>query len=232
MLPNSEIVGKVLLDQRDGLINSLAKGATVIEMSSGVPGETAKIGLSLQERGISMIDAPVSGGVRKAATGELAIMVGGQAQTIESCMPLLKTMGTRVFTTGALGTGQAMKALNNLVSAAGFIAGIEALLIGKRVGLDPLKMVQILNASTGKNNSTEHKFAQFVLTREFNAGFSLDLMVKDVSIALGLSKESGTPAMLSSLTRELWAAASLEAGRGADHTAVTLLLEKLAGLKL
>lgn len=231
MLPNSEIVGQVLFDP-NGVSEGLAKGSTVVEMSSGVPSETVKLGARLAQCGVAMIDAPVSGGVRKAVTGELAIMAGGNEQTIAACTPVLKVMGTKIFATGALGTGQAMKALNNLVLAAGFVAGIEALLIGKRFGLDPANMVEILNASSGKNNSTENRFAQFVLSRSFDAGFSLELMVKDLSTALRMSKETNTPAMLSALTRELWAAAALYADRGADHTAVTLLLEKLAGTKL
>lgn len=228
MLPNSAIVEQVLFAP-DGVAAALKKGATVVEMSSGVPMQTAAMGQRLAERGIAMIDAPVSGGVRKAITGELAIMAGGDEKVIDACTPLLQSMGARIFKTGALGSGQAMKALNNLVSAAGFVAGIEALLIGKRFGLDPARMVEVLNASTGKNNSTEHKFAQFVLSRQFNAGFSLDLMVKDVSIALGLARETGTTALQSSVTRELWAAAGVELGKGADHTEVTKLLEKLAG---
>lgn len=228
MLPNSEIVEQVLFAP-EGVAAGLKKGAIVVEMSSGVPMQTAAMGRRLAERGIAMIDAPVSGGVRKAITGELAIMAGGDDKTVDACTPLLQSMGARIFRTGALGSGQAMKALNNLVSAAGFVAGIEALLIGKRFGLDPARMVEVLNASTGKNNSTEHKFAQFVLSRQFNAGFSLDLMVKDVSIALGLARETGTTAMQSSVTRELWAAAGVELGKGVDHTEVTKLLEKLAG---
>ena len=108
-------------------------------------------------------------------------------------------MGTSVLRTGAVGSGQAMKALNNLVSAGGFLIGIEALLIGQRFGLDPAVMVDVLNAATGMNNSTQKKFKQFVLSRKFDAGFTMGLLAKDLSIALQVGRETGTPAPLSAL---------------------------------
>src|SRR5665811_1771109 len=126
-------------------------------------------------------------------------------------------MGTTILRTGAVGSGQAMKALNNLVSAGGFLIGIEALLIGQRFGLDAEVMVDVLNAATGMNNSTQKKFKQFVLSRKFDSGFSLDLLVKDLSIALGVGRETGTPTPFSALCRELAASTALLLGPGADH---------------
>jgi 3-hydroxyisobutyrate dehydrogenase len=125
-----------------------------------------------------------------------------------------------------------MKALNNLVSAAGFLVGVEALLVGQRFGLDPATMVEVLNASTGRNNSTDRKFAQFVLSRGFDSGFGLDLMVKDLSIALQVARETGTAAPLSALCREMWAAAAATLGPGQDHTALARFSEGLAGVEL
>ena len=125
-----------------------------------------------------------------------------------------------------------MKALNNLVSAGGFLIGIEALIIGKRFGLDTETMVDVLNSSTGMNNSTQKKFKQFVLSGKYNAGFGLDLMVKDLSIALGIARDTNTPTPFSSLCREMWAASAQMLGPGQDHTAVAKLSEKLAGTVL
>jgi 3-hydroxyisobutyrate dehydrogenase len=116
-----------------------------------------------------------------------------------------------------------MKALNNLVSAGGYLIGIEALLIGQRFGLDPAKMVDVLNASTGMNNSTQKKFKEYVLSRRFDAGFGLDLMVKDLSIALEVGRETTTPTPFAALCREMWASAAAMLGPGADHTAVAKL---------
>ncbi len=114
-----------------------------------------------------MIDAPVSGGVPRARTGQLAIMVGGEDDVVAKVEAVLKPMGPSILRTGGVGSAHAMKALNNLVSAGGFLIGIEALLIGQRFGLDPALMVDVLNASTGMNNSTQKKFKQFVLSRSF-----------------------------------------------------------------
>src|SRR4029077_17035835 len=140
-----------------------------------------------------LIDAPVSGGVPRAKTGELAIMVGGDSAIIDSVMPVLSAMGTTVLRTGAVGSGQAMKALNNLVSTGGFLIGIEALLIGQRFGLDPGGMTGVLNAATGMNNSTQKKFKQFVLSRRFDAGFTMGLLAKDLSIAFQVGRETARP---------------------------------------
>jgi 3-hydroxyisobutyrate dehydrogenase len=137
-----------------------------------------------------------------------------------------------VLRTGAVGSGQAMKALNNLVSAGGFLIGIEALLIGSRFGLDPAVMVDVLNAATGMNNSSQKKFKQFVLSRSFASGFSLDLLVKDLSIAMQVGRETGTAAPFAALCRELAAAAATMLGPGADHTEFAKLSERLAGSEL
>jgi 3-hydroxyisobutyrate dehydrogenase len=231
MLPTSKIVRAVLLDG-EGVAAGLRPGAIVIDMSSGVPAETAAIARELAARNVAMIDAPVSGGVRKAVTGELAIMVGGDAAVAQQVDPVLRAMGKSVIRAGGIGSGQAMKALNNLVSAGGFLIGMEALLVGKKFGLDPAVMVDILNASTGMNNSTQVKFKQFVLSGAFNAGFSLDLMVKDVGIALDVAKSLDMNAPFSELCRNIWAAALADLGPGHDHTELARFAAKTAGVNL
>lgn len=228
MLPNSDIVRRVVLDGADSVLAAMPRGGVLIDMSSSSPTGTQSLGRTLAERGITMLDAPVSGGVPRAEAGTLSIMVGGDPAVIERCRPVLQPMGERIFTTGPLGSGHAMKALNNLVSAAGLIAATEALLIGRRFGLDPAVMVDILNASTGRNNSTENKFKQFVLPRRFASGFSLDLMVKDLTTAVDLAHATATPTPFGAACRELWAAAQAQLESGADHTAVVRWFEMLA----
>jgi len=230
MLPTSAIVAEVLHGS-DGALAGLSPGALVVEMSSGVPTATQALAEDVRRAGSVLVDAPVSGGVARAVTGELAIMVGGPADAVERARPILATMGTSILPTGAVGTAHAMKALNNLVSATGLLISVEALLIGKRFGLDPEVMVDVLNASTGMNNSTQKKLKPFVLSRRFDSGFGLELMVKDLSIALGIARDGAVAAPLSSLTRELWAAA-LAMQVGADHTDIARFSERLAGLEL
>ena len=231
MLPTSGIVAQVL-DGPEGVLAGLRPGAVVIEMSSGVPAETRLRAERVAAAGGTLIDAPVSGGVPRARTGELAIMVGGDPRAIDRAEPLLRSMGATIMRTGPVGSAHAMKALNNLVSAGGFLIGIEALLIGSRFGLDPAMMVDVLNASTGMTNSSQKKFKQFVLSRQFNAGFGLDLMVKDLGIAMGVARDTNTPAPVAALVREMWAAAQAALGPGQDHTAMAKLSERLAGSEL
>jgi 3-hydroxyisobutyrate dehydrogenase len=230
MLPTSAVVAQVLRGP-EGVLSGLRPGALVLEMSSGVPATTRILAGEASKAGGVLIDAPVSGGVARALTGELAIMVGGPADAVARAEPVLRAMGTSILPTGDVGSAHAMKALNNLVSATGFLVSVEALLIGKRAGLDPAVMVDVLNASTGMNNSTQKKLKQFVLSRAFNSGFGLELMVKDLSIALGVARDGGVAAPLSSLSRELWAAA-LAMEVGPDHTDAARLSERLAGLEL
>lgn len=236
MLPDGIVVRRVVTgedgDGKSHLLGSMPEGCILIDMSSSSPTGTRALGRKLGEHGILMLDAPVSGGVSRATDGTLAIMVGGEASELSRCRPLFEAMGGRIFETGALGSGHAMKVLNNLVSAAGLVAAAEALLVGTRFGLKPEIMIDVLNASTGRNNSTENKFNQFVLSRAFNSGFSLDLMVKDLSTALDLARETRVPAVFSAACRELWATAQAELDEGADHTAVVRWLEATAGTEL
>jgi 3-hydroxyisobutyrate dehydrogenase len=235
MLPDGNAVRAVVFGAESGgdsLIAGLARGTLLIDMSSSSPVGTREFGRRLAERGVAMLDAPVSGGVRKAVDASLSIMVGGDAETIARCRPLLEAMGKQIFLTGPLGSGHAMKALNNYVSAAGLAAAAEAVLAGQRFGLDPVNVVNILNASTGMNNSTLNKFHQYILSREFNSGFSLDLMVKDLKTALEVARASGSPAPFGEACVQAWCDAQAALGPGADHTAVVRHWEKLAGSEL
>ncbi len=228
ILPTSAIVAEVM----DRVLPALPPGTLLIEMTSGVPAITRDLAERAAQAGCALIDAPVSGGVARAETGQLAIMVGGADADVARATPLLEAMGSRLLRTGPIGSGQAMKALNNLVSAGGFLIGIEALLIGQKWGLDPAMMVEVLNVSSGMNNSTQRKFAQHVLSRRFASGFGLDLMAKDLGIALDIAHASATPAPFASLCRELWMAAAATLGGAQDHTAMAKFSERLAGTEL
>ena len=228
MLPTSRQVETVLAEARA----SLPRGVLVVDMTSGQPAATRRLAEMLAADGIGLVDAPVSGGVPRARDGTLAIMAGGDKAALDRAEPLLLAMGTTIHRVGSVGAGQAMKALNNLVSAGGFLIAVEALLIGQRFGLDAGVMVDVLNASTGMNNSTQKKLRQHVLSREFAAGFGLDLMVKDLGIALEVGRDAGTPTPFAALCREMWAGAAGVLGPGQDHTAIAQLSERLVGEQL
>lgn len=228
MLPTSLHVTAVV----DQIRASLTTGKILIDMSSGAPAVTQKLAQELEAIGVAMLDAPVSGGVSRAITGELAIMTGGEPKALDRVDPLLRAMGTTIHRIGPVGAGQAMKALNNLVSAGGFLIAVEALVIGQQFGLDAAVMTDVLNASTGMNNTTQKKLKQFVLSRKFDSGFGLDLMVKDLSIALEVGRDGAVPTPFAALCREMWAGASSMLGKGQDHTAIAKLSEALAGVTL
>jgi 3-hydroxyisobutyrate dehydrogenase len=225
MLPDSEVVSRVLFGEKDSLAAHLSRGSIVIDMSSSNPSVTREIGPRLKEAGVNFIDAPVSGGVKRAIDGSLAIMVGGDSAVIARIQPLLSTMGHSIIETGMLGSGHAMKALNNYVSAAGLLAACEALKIGVDFGIPPDKIIAVLNASTGKNNSTENKMMQFVVSKQFNSGFSLRLMRKDVTIAIDLSKRLGSKTLLAESLLKSWADAEAKLGGVADHTEIFRMLD-------
>ena len=226
MLPNGRVAREVVLAADPD------PGVLVVDMSSSDPADTQAMGALLAERGVAAIDAPVSGGIKRAATGELAIMAGGEALDVERARPVLEHLGRRIFHCGPLGAGGAMKSLNNLLSAAGFAATIEVLQIGRRFGLEPGLMLDVLNASTGRNNTTEVKIAPFVLSGRFDSGFALDLMVKDLTTALALAERTETDAPLSRLALELWREAGGDLDAGADHTALARWYEKRTGTQL
>jgi 3-hydroxyisobutyrate dehydrogenase len=217
MLPTGQVVSDVYL--RDGLAAKLGAGTIAIDMSSAEPTGTRKLGATLATRGIVLIDAPVSGGVPRAVLGTLAIMIGGDdKEAIERARPLLRCMGDRLFDTGGLGTGHAMKALNNFVAAAGFAACAEALIAGERFGLDPTRMVEILNVSTGRNFHTDVVLREQVIGGKFATGFTLGLLAKDVKIAADLTRELKFDAPLVRLVSARFDQARDALGYGRDNS--------------
>jgi 3-hydroxyisobutyrate dehydrogenase len=222
MLPDGAAVREVLLGA-DGVAANLATGAVVLDMSSAEPVGTRTLALALAQATISLVDAPVSGGVKRAIAGTLAIMAGGDAAAIGRCRRILAALG-EVFATGSPGSGHAVKALNNYLSAVALAATAEAMLAGERFGIDPAVMLEVLNHSTGRNTATEQKYPAFVLTKSFNSGFALGLMAKDLRIAQGLAAALGTPATLLDECASLWAAAQRQLGFGADNTEIVKYL--------
>ena len=218
MLPNGGIVRDAMLDW--GIGAALPDGALLIEMSSSDPSDTLRLAADLERFGVRVVDAPVSGGVPRAVTGELSIMVGGAPGDVARAQPVLLVLGdpARQFTTGGLGSGHAMKALNNVVAAATSCATAEVLVIGKRFGLDPETMVGILNVSTGRSFVSE-VFGSEVLTGRYGTGFKLGLLAKDVRIAASVAAATGTHAPVVALTDERWAKALSQLGAETDQSA-------------
>jgi 3-hydroxyisobutyrate dehydrogenase len=227
MLPDGRAVRQVL-EGEGGVAAALAPGSVVLDMTSAEPVGTRELCLRLKQSGISLVDAPVSGGVKRAVEGTLAIMAGGEPAAIDRCRPVLAALG-QVFIAGASGSGHAVKALNNYLSAVALAATAEAMMAGENFGIDPKVMLEILNHSTGRNTATEQKYPAFVLPRTFNSGFALGLMAKDLRIALDLAEAVGTPASLLRECAELWQGAERRFGFDADNTDIVRYLEAGSG---
>lgn len=222
MLPDGKVVRAVALG--DGGVASVAKPNTIlIDMSSSQPMITRDTGAALALREIAMIDAPVSGGVARAITGTLTIMIGcDNSSALAKAKPVLSCMGTTFFEVGGLGSGHAAKALNNVVGAANYALLAEALLAAERYGIDPAMVVDIVNASTGQSFSSSVVMKNFVLTEKFNTGFAVGLLAKDAAIAAELCKELGFDAPHIELASQRWAQARDVLGAGDDSSRAIL----------
>lgn len=218
MLPDSKIVDQLLW--ADGFAAHMPRGALLIDMGSSDPMHSRVNAEKLAALGIRFVDAPVSGGVKRAVTGKLAIMMGGEAAAVEAARPLLAALGDTLVHVGGAGAGHAVKALNNYVSAAGLLAVCEALTAAEKFGIDPKAVNQVINASSGKNNTTENKVEPYMLSRAFNSGFSLALMRKDVETAQSFIDAMETPGAFAKLCATHWRDAEQGLDQGVDHTAM------------
>jgi 3-hydroxyisobutyrate dehydrogenase len=223
MLPDSDVVDAVV--HGAGLLDALAPGTVLVDMGSSEPLRTRALADEVAARGATLVDAPVSGGVTGATAGTMTIMVGGPDDAVAGLTPLLTVLG-RVRHVGPAGAGHALKALNNLMSAAHLLASSEALLAGQAFGLDPAVMLDAVNGSSGRSGSTENKWPNFVLPATYDSGFALTLMLKDIRIALGLAEATGAPTAHAARTVELWAQAAAALGPDADHTEIVRWLQQ------
>jgi 3-hydroxyisobutyrate dehydrogenase len=223
MLPDGDAVREAVLEA----LPALPANAIVVDMSSSDPVGTRALGLALSRNSIQLVDAPVSGAVAGAKDGTLTIMAGGNKDSLRKVKPVLSAMGKHIFHVGPLGAGHAVKALNNYLGAAGTLAGFESLLIARAFGLDPKPMLDAINASTGRNSTTERKIPRDVLSGAFASGFRLALMTKDVGIAAGLARGLGLNAPYLQETLRLWRDAQKKLPAGADHSEIYRYLERL-----
>jgi 3-hydroxyisobutyrate dehydrogenase-like beta-hydroxyacid dehydrogenase len=235
MLPHGQVVQSVALglDQPGfGLINGLKAGGLLVDTSSCEPWLTRQTAQALAERGIGMIDAPVSGAQWGAQAAELVFMVGGASADLARVRPLLDVMGKSVFHLGEVGCGHAMKAINNCITAITLMNTTEGLLAGQRYGLDPAVMVDVLNASTGGSWVAQTHFHQRVFNRAFDDPFKLALMVKDMGIAMQLAEQTQTPAPVWAVAQALWQQAQSSASDQASVSELVRWMETQTGTPL
>jgi 3-hydroxyisobutyrate dehydrogenase len=231
ILPTSREVRQVLMGPK-GLLDALRPGSLVLEMTSADPSATRELEPEVAARGSALIDAPVSGGVRGATEGTLAIMVGGDAALLERARPVLSCMGKHIFHAGPVGAGHAIKLVNNMCSGGILALTIEAVAVAARAGVDPARAVEIIQASSGRSNASDYKFPRFILTGGFDAGFAIRLMMKDLDGYGRLAQEAGVPSPVARAAAEVYRLAMARGMGEEDHTAIARIIEEAAGATL
>jgi 3-hydroxyisobutyrate dehydrogenase-like beta-hydroxyacid dehydrogenase len=229
-LPTPEIVRQVALGT-----NGIAEGSrvkTYVDLSTTGPRVTAEIALALAEKGITALDAPVSGGVSGAEKGTLAVMVSGPASLCAKLRSMFEVIG-RYFCVGDKpGMGQLMKLANNMLSATAMAASAEVMVMGVKAGLDPRIMIEVINAGSGANTAIRDKFPKAVLTRSFDHGFSTGLMHKDIILCLDEAERLRTPMWVCNTVRQLWSETKGHFGPKSDFTTIVQLVEMWAGVQV
>ena len=230
-LPPSREV-ESLLEGEHGLLASLAPGSTLLDCTSGDPATSRRIAARLAEQGVHFVDAPVSGGTSGAEAGTLTVMCGGAESDIARVRPALEAFGARIVHAGPVGAGHALKSVNNALLAMQLWGTAEGLAALASAGVRPDLALEVINASSGRSNASEHLFPQRVLTGAFPRTFRAALLDKDVGIAADLARAERVPSPLLPLTAELWRVAHRELGEAADHVEAVRVVERLAGVAL
>ena len=231
MLPSGKYVQEVALGE-NGLIHGFSEGALLLDTSSSEPGLTIETANALAAAGMAMVDAPVSGAQIGAQTGQLVFMAGGESAALDRVMPLFEVMGKQVFHLGGIGAGHTMKCINNMVTAMTFMATAEGLAIGKKLGLDPEVMTDVLNVSTGMSWISQTHIRQRITSRKFDDAFKLELMVKDIGIAMSLAGDASIPVPLCGVGQQLWRAAEQHAEKGSSISEMVRWVEDMTGIAI
>ena len=227
-LPTPEVVREVACGA-DGLLAGSAIG-TCVDLSTTGPAVSREVAERLGQAGVAWLDAPVSGGVGGAEAGTLTVMAAGADDTLEAARPLLQELAGHVFHVGEQpGMGQLAKVINNLLSATALVASAEAVALGVRQGLDAQVLLDVLNASSGRNSATASKLPNAVLPRTFDFGFALALMDKDVQICLREARAAGLELPVGEAVAAAWREAQSASAPGADCTEIVRLIEQRSG---
>jgi 3-hydroxyisobutyrate dehydrogenase len=229
-LPTSEHVLRVA-ERPGGIAEAMTPGSVVIDQTTGDPRVTRRLSKVLGEKGIELVDAPVSGGPSGALAGTIAIMVGAEAARFQALEPLLNEISPNVFHAGPLGAGHTMKIINNLVSCAQRLLSWEALTLAAKQGVDPLDALPILQSGGARNAYLENQ-APKILRGEPSAGFTLRLAHKDVRLANELGSDAGVPTFFAGLTQDLYQLCMNEVGADAGCDLAGSVLDRLAGTSI
>jgi 3-hydroxyisobutyrate dehydrogenase len=230
-LPSSAEVEAVIHGE-NGILDAMRRGATLIDCTSGDPPTSRSIAAELGGRGVEFIDAPVSGGTTAAKAGTLTVMWGGEITVFERVRPVIEAFGKKIVHAGPVGSGDALKAVNNALLAVHILSTAEGLAILVKAGVDPKVALEVINASSGRSNSSENLIPQRVLTRAFPRTFRLALLEKDIAIAAVMAEDLDAKAPVISLTAERFHHAREELGETADHVEAVKIVEEENGIEI
>ena len=214
-----------------GLIHGLTRGSVLIEMTTALPSTVRDLERTLAPAGVGILDAPVSGGVTGAVKGTLTIMAGGDQALLDRCRPLLEAMGSKIVHVGGVGQGKVVKMVNQMMAAVHILTVGEAFALGVRCGADPATLYEVIKDSSGYSRMMEARMPM-LRSGAFDPGFKLDLMKKDVNLALDSARAEGVPMLLGSVAGQLLSAASAAGNGSADFAIAAQFLADLAGVRL
>lgn len=230
MLPNSPHVRQVVLGDR-GIIEGATAGTVVIDMSSIAPLVSREVAARLAEKGVEMLDAPVSGGEPKAIDGTLSVMVGGKKEVFEKCFPIMKAMAGSVVLTGDIGAGNVTKLANQIIVALNIAAMSEALMLATKAGVSPDLVYQAIRGGLAGSTVLDAK-APLVMDRKFDPGFRINLHIKDLQNVLDTSHEVGVSLPLTAAVMEIMQALKVDGKGDNDHGGLIQYYEKMAHMEV
>ena len=230
-LPSPDILAQVAL-ARNGILEGATAGSILIATDTVLPETIYKISEQANRKGVSVLDAPVSGGPNGAKAGTLTVMVGGGKEAFEKCDPIFKAIGKNIHYVGPSGTGCIAKLINNLCSLANTVAVCEGFVLGVKAGIDPKILYQVISTSTGRSYALEHKLANQIAKGNFEPGFSIKIAAKDLSLITALGRIHAVPLFLTSAVEQLFQLAKARGLSEKDHVAVVTILEEIAGVKV
>ena len=214
-----------------GIIDGVKSGDTVLCMSTIDPLLVKEMHAQLAERNVAMLDAPVSGGVPRAVSGDLSVIVGGDAAVVEKCRPIFEAMSARIFHMGGIGQGLAMKLVNNMITQVTKVVVAEAMVMGTKAGLDPQAIIDVIQVSTGRS-ATFETCAPRYLSGDFSPGGTIDISYKDQDLKTSFAKALGVPLFMANVSQQVYQMGRAAGFNKEDGSALVKLYEKMTGIQL
>jgi 3-hydroxyisobutyrate dehydrogenase len=218
-LPNSAIVDKVLMGE-GGVVKAAREGTLVIDTSTSDPEETRRLAKLMPQFKLRLIDAPVSGGAKGALNGELTMFIGGSEADVEYAKPVLAAMGKNRFHIGDMGAGNVAKIINNLLCASHLLIAGEALRLASVAGVEPARLLDGINAGSGRSAVTQNNIPNRVLNNAYDSGFTMELMRKDVRLAVSLAEQMKMQLPVTSMVGEVWSASAAKIDGKEDYNRI------------